>query len=832
MAKKYQFDITPHIVKQLGEELVSDEITALMELIKNSYDADASYVSIEINTTGTYLKDTLHYPNRKGFIVVEDDGFGMSEKTILKSWLLISFSDKRSFKEKKLKTPKGRTPLGDKGLGRLSTQRLANICEIYTNEKGKIGTHIAFNWKDFETEKALSNVKISAADFPAKPKGGTTLVLSDLNHSEVWEGKNLERFKGQISQIISPFKENRPFEVYVTINDQTIDLEKSNDELRKLAVSRFKFEFDGNFLEIKGKTKIEKFITGEKEDYQNYILADNGKKFYSFVNSHKKYSYIKFVEKLKEEDTNLKANEISFFDDTKFFIGFKNRFDVNSDISKLEIYDGTRANPGPFEGQIDEFSYDRNFINEVFSELANYAEFAKSQAGIKVFRNGFAVRPFGINEDDWLNLSTSQTSGSSYHLRPKNVIGYFAIDEGENSNLKDKTDREGLVSNAYSRNFYVLAGFIVDEINRYQEGIRRAYNDFLKAYKSESSGIKTVTQAFNQLKETKAKTKEVRAEFDNAIKTVEKAINDSQNIILEVKSNPLFTTDLEKSTVNKVDEILNELLIIQGTLKKLNEVVKRGEKLNEVIDILEPKIKILEEQLDNFSELAGLGLTTESVSHEFASIADRLAEKSSFYSNKLQNKKLTDSDTYVLFEYINSTVNGLKIQLKHLDPSLKYNKERKNKISMSGLLKDEIEYYSNRFEKNKIEFNVTINDNFNIVINKGKLIQIIDNILNNSEYWLLEKKSVESDFLPRIDIKIEKPWVYVYDNGYGIAPAIENQIFEPFVTTKPKEKGRGLGLFIVQQLLDSAGCTIILEPEKNKQDRKYIFAINLSNVIE
>ena len=50
------FDITPHIVKQLGEQLVTDEITALLELIKNSYDADASYVSLEINATGKYQK--------------------------------------------------------------------------------------------------------------------------------------------------------------------------------------------------------------------------------------------------------------------------------------------------------------------------------------------------------------------------------------------------------------------------------------------------------------------------------------------------------------------------------------------------------------------------------------------------------------------------------------------------------------------------------------------------------------------------------------------------------------------------------------------------------
>src|SRR5690606_29697027 len=172
MAKqKYHFDITPHIVKQLGEQLVSDEITALLELIKNSYDADASYVSIEINTTGQYIKEKLFYPEHKGFIVIEDDGFGMSEETIMKSWLIISYSQKRQLKEAKKTTPKGRTPLGDKGLGRLSTQRLADICEIFTNEENKEGTHIAFNWKDFEREEALSEVQIQAESLVPKKNG-------------------------------------------------------------------------------------------------------------------------------------------------------------------------------------------------------------------------------------------------------------------------------------------------------------------------------------------------------------------------------------------------------------------------------------------------------------------------------------------------------------------------------------------------------------------------------------------------------------------------------------------------------------------------------------
>ncbi|QHC83721.1 hypothetical protein AS589_02430 [Empedobacter brevis] len=817
MAKqKYHFDITPHIVKQLGEQLVSDEITALLELIKNSYDADASYVSIEINTTGQYIKEELFYPKHNGFIIVEDDGFGMSEETIMKSWLIISYSQKRQLKEAKKTTSKGRTPLGDKGLGRLSTQRLADICEIFTNKDKTKGTHIAFNWKDFEKEDALSEVQIQAESFTPKNKNGTKLILANLNHAEVWEGQNLEKFKGQVSQIISPYKENRPFEVYLKINGISVDLDKSNEDLRDFAISRFEFDFNGKILEIKGKTKLTKFIGNNRDDFNNYLEIDSGKKFYDFL--QKKYSDIKKTP-------------------TPFFIEFEKKFDFNRDIGGLEVFDGERANPGAFNGIIDEFTYDNwlssdENLKEIFGKLSNYREFAQSQAGIKLFRNGFAVKPFGIDGDDWLRLRESQTFASSYYpLRPANVLGYFAIDEGENRELKDKTDREGLVSNPYSRNFFELAFFIRDEINRYQENIRRTYNEFLKAYKTENSGIKTVSQAFNQLKDTKSKSEEVKDDFKKSKSLVSQSIKALDNTSKIVKNDPLFTTDLEKETAQRIDSLTEELKTIENTLERLEIVISKTEKLNEVIDILEPKIQILEEQLTNFSELASLGLTAESVSHEFASIADRLAEKASFYATKLQAKKLNDSDIYVFIEYINTTVNGLKIQLKHLDPTLKYNREKKSSFKLSDFFKDEKDYYNNRFEKQQIEFSILNENDFSVTINRGKLVQIIDNLLNNSEYWLVERKKNEPKFSPSIIIKIEAPWIYISDNGYGISPAVENQVFEPFVTTKPKGEGRGLGLFIIQQLLDSSGCTIALEPTRNEHKRKYIFAINLSNII-
>jgi len=820
MSKDIRFDINPHVIKQLGEELVSDEITALLEIVKNSYDADANYVNIEINTVGNYNLEPLRYKNHVGFIVIEDDGFGMDEETIVKSWLTISYSNKRAKDGIKPKTPKGRTPLGDKGLGRLSTQRLSDICEIFTSkETSKDRIHVAFNWKDFESFDSLGEVPVTLSFHPKK-KVGTTLVLSGLKNPEVWKGENLEEFKGLLSQMISPYKKNRPFEVYIQVNGQNFDLLKENEDLRDVALAKYEFVFDGNKIILKGKIRPEKLIGNRKDDYFAFIAPDNGQKFGNFF--------------LK----NNLDNTISIRND-RFLLEFEKQFDINFDVPDLEIENGKRVSPGPFLGEINEFNYDNWIVNDEklissFDNVSNYKKFAQSQAGIKLYRNGFAVKPFGLDGQDWLKLGESQTKAPSYYyLRPLNVIGYIAISESENKFLKEKTDREGLITNAYSKNFMTIMYFVRNNCNQFIEKVRRSYNEFLKVYKIENTHIKTISQAFNELKTTSEKSIAIKSELKTIHEGVKATRIKTDNYIKTVKDSPLFSTEEEKKAAKAIEEINCELKKAENLLTSLSPIIEKAESLSEIIDIIEPRISILEEQLENFSELASLGLTAETISHEFASIADKLAERTSIYSQKLAKGKLSDSDIFVLMEYINSTVSGLKIQLKHIDPSLKYNKEKKQDINLKDFFtKDEYEYYEMRLRKSNINYKIDIRNDFDVCVNKGKLTQIFDNIIVNSEYWLKERFKSEPDFIPAINIVVDKPWVYIFDNGYGLAPAIKDTIFEPFVTTKPKGKGRGLGLFIVQQLLDSSGCTISIEPQLNELKRHYIFSLNLSNIIK
>ena len=221
-----RFDINPHIIRQLGAELISDQVTALLELIKNSYDADANYVKIKINTKGKCDVEDLYNKNHIGYISVEDDGFGMDKETLLKSWLTISYSNKRAVNGNKPKTPLGRTPLGDKGLGRLSTQRLANCCEIYTKKKELEAFHVGFKWSDFDKVERLGEVNVIFDSADINAPCGTRMYLLDLIDKDCWQGQSLEKLKGSLCQIIAPYEKLRPFKIYLYLNDEFIDINK------------------------------------------------------------------------------------------------------------------------------------------------------------------------------------------------------------------------------------------------------------------------------------------------------------------------------------------------------------------------------------------------------------------------------------------------------------------------------------------------------------------------------------------------------------------------------------------------------------------------------
>ena len=131
------FSIDARLILQLGRDSIKDHTTALIESIKNSYDADATEVEVEI-----YSKDT------KDIIRVADNGFGMTGDDIDNNWLRIGFSEKRNSKKSKI----GRRKTGEKGIGRIAADRLGSVLEMITKSTKDDCQGITLNWDDFDVD--------------------------------------------------------------------------------------------------------------------------------------------------------------------------------------------------------------------------------------------------------------------------------------------------------------------------------------------------------------------------------------------------------------------------------------------------------------------------------------------------------------------------------------------------------------------------------------------------------------------------------------------------------------------------------------------------------
>ena len=301
-----RLDIDAHVITQLGEELITDAEQALLELVKNSYDADSSWCSVEVDTD--YISSTT--PGEKkgkllGKITVSDDGCGMDRTAIDKGWLTISLSLKREAKLKGKATKKyNRTPIGDKGLGRLGTMKLGRVLKIITYHHPKEEGHeVLFSWEEFKSGTPLGDIDIQAKTVPASGKTGSIVEVIGLNDLGFWEGsKRIDTLRGKLSTLISPFKKFANFTIAFNFNNKPVELISFQEGLSKIATSSFDFTWDGSTLTLSGGIKLQIFKTAQKkEEFEELVLSNSGKNLYEFLKNHKMNSKIN-ITKSKSKD--------------------------------------------------------------------------------------------------------------------------------------------------------------------------------------------------------------------------------------------------------------------------------------------------------------------------------------------------------------------------------------------------------------------------------------------------------------------------------------------------------------------------------------------------
>ena len=214
----WKFDVSTF--RLLGRELITDRITALFELVKNCYDANATKVTIE------FIEVNPITANSK--IIITDNGMGMSIDDIKNKWMVIGTSSKRS--NRLSSDPFKRKVVGKKGIGRFAVDKLGSKLLMKTKEEISPDiTYVELNWNEYETASLLNNdiesgqpqqlfTQIENKFWVKKAKNeishGTILELSDVR--DIWTKADVERVNKQLSKLVSPFfQQQYPFQIII-----------------------------------------------------------------------------------------------------------------------------------------------------------------------------------------------------------------------------------------------------------------------------------------------------------------------------------------------------------------------------------------------------------------------------------------------------------------------------------------------------------------------------------------------------------------------------------------------------------------------------------------
>jgi signal transduction histidine kinase len=389
----------------------------------------------------------------------------------------------------------------------------------------------------------------------------------------------------------------------------------------------------------------------------------------------------------------------------------------------------------------------------------------------------------------------------------QNTIGHIDITTEQNSALVEKSDREGFVDTPAWRQFFRIVAKVRDEVNDIIEDLRRSAGTGGKKNKVDQPTA-----------EAAIKTLARDAGFGRAAK---RTLNQQQEILTQAITLAGRLPSDRKTTAFKVQ-----------AQKALQEVARQGREplshmpAEDAAELLKGEFQNLRSQIRTAYDFIAAGMAAETLAHEVHPILDRALQNISDAEKGARKAALKEIS--VNLQGARAYIRLIGKQLTMLNPMLKIYRETKDTIDVVRFVDEYRDYVSARMKETGIELNVVGGRTFHVQLPRGRLMQVIDNLVRNSEYWLKVPSAVRKIPKPEITIEIRKPTIAVWDNGLGVKPELGNRIFEMFVTDKSKEDGRGLGLFITKEILMRYGCDIELDEQTNAYGRRFRFVVDLA----
>ena len=799
--EKVKFNVSSKTARLIGRENISDSNGAIIELIKNAYDADAenAYLQFdikygdvpefieEIKYETEFSKDEKKYINlfyeksdnrliRKkdiseddidnlkriffshNEIILVDNGIGMSEEIIKNVWMNIGTDDK----EINVYSNKGRIKTGAKGIGRFALEKLALETTVFTQRKNEKLVYWNMDWTQFDNSKLLNeidaNVECLDVSFNDKLKDvlnenyknisgenwehGTIIILKATR--ELWNDRIFKRINNNLNSI-NPFGNTDKFDIFV----------------KNLVNSEFDFKTYDIFM---GKENYDYRIMAEFDGQENINI------------------------KLERNEVNINAKKEKRIINEKeyeFDIGeFWNRDALKVENYKKADYDRTieynynihdlikNENEQEIK-KIGSFNLDLYFLKSGKSEYSiikdikvnKRRELLKVFSGVKLYRDNFKVRPYGENGPmyDWLELGRrAQASPAgvtkkdgAWRVEPYQIIGNINISRINNKNLTDMANRESL---ALNDTYYLFVEIIQEIISKFEydrQYIYREYGEWVKnkEEKISKSGriIKQIVDEKKNLKDKKENMASVDDSNEYTVKEYKEAIydqyikrqseSDTKRILMNFSSAGIIASTFS----HEISKIATDLGSRNQQLKACIEYILDykeydGDPLFNPYTLID-KYSATDEMLSSWVNLIMNGVSKDSFEVEKVNIADFINTFNIKWEKLLKQK------------YINVELNNLEIA--------------------------------------------------NINTSKIDLYLILNNLYLNASWFLEKKKEGERKISIDVKQKNDKIIVDFWNNGPTLDSRYKNnpnQIFEAGETSK--EEGTGLGLWICKEAMN------------------------------
>lgn len=832
---KIQFKISAKAARLIGRENITGVDGAIIELVKNAYDADAECVYLQYNIKYPYLAQSFGYEqiisdlseeelavfsqlysigegvfnkiSKEDFaknhigklksdeditneynalelsvqrilflrneIILIDNGCGMTQETVENSWMRIG----TSYKETNYVSEKGRIKTGAKGIGRFALDKLSVESTMYTKSSGDTVVKWSIDWDQFSNTKLLNEIDaelfrtedvfedlvktVVGEDFEQIQKynwsTGTIIILHPLR--EPWNDRLFKKVNTCINNL-NPISNEDIFDIFVKNNyNSNFSMVATKYEMKKKDYDyKISSSYDGNEIVS---------ITIERNEMITELFSFNEE--YSIADVTKTLNTADFWNRPTLQRKNYAREDYSK--------PFTYSLSIDKIINEYDIETAKKAGP---------FTFEFYFLKSMKSDLPIIKNVVKKDrkalldknAGIKLYRDNFKVRPYGEEGGlfDWLGLSelaqrqpaaVTHQSGQ-WNVPPYQLIGNVGIGRNSNPLLYDMANREGLVQNDQYYVFVELLKAIIKQFEDDRQFYYREYSRWIKENEPKSNVSSIVKE-----------------------------------IIQETPSSNTHQTESNQSEQSHEKQHTY-------TEEEYREAVR---------EVYRDK-KVTEEVLQLLMAFSASGIIANTFSHELSRVSekvgDRMLHVKSCIDDILGYKPYEGDETFNPYPVIDDALENDEVMKSWLDITMKAIKDKKfdeEVIDLAAEIDNINKIWQPLMSKKYINipaFSSEKYDQYYTSIAKIDLFTLINNLNLNSAYFLVRKKVDERKIDYTLSSKDGVITLTMINNGpeldekYKHAP---NKIFLARETSKGEE-GTGLGLWIVDRIIDKYNATI------------------------